>query len=253
MNPEASPLYGIIEKILSWFGGTIVVLSMIEKEHALKKLFIDQRKVIVIPNGIQIDYPADRVTARRLMGCEDNQFLAGFVGRFVPQKNPLRLIEAFALAAKAEPSLRLALIGSGTVRAEMDAALEAHQLTDKVRYFSGYIGRDLMPGFDCLLSASDYEGFAITFLEALAVGVPIVTTPVGGAHETVIEGETGFMTADFSAEKLAEALVKLATLDPAKRAQMADQARQHARNFSLERMVKQMESLYATLLEKSRS
>lgn len=252
LDPKASFLFGIVEKILGCFGDSIFVLSQVEKYHALEKLRMNKNKIEIIHNGIEIDYPADRSTARRTMGYGPDEFVVGFVGRFVPQKNPLRLIEAFTLAVQSNPALRLALIGDGPLRAEVDAAIASQNVTDKVRVFSGYVGRDLMPGLDCLLCASDYEGFALVFLEALAAGVPIVSTPVGGAHEAVIEGETGFMTSDFSPVSLAHAVTKLAQIDPVKRTQMSQSARRHVQNFSLEHIAKQMQSLYASLLAKRR-
>lgn len=253
LDMDASRIYGVFEKILSWLPGKIVALSQIEEEHARKELHISRRKLAVVPNGIELDHPATRASARATMKRGDDEFIVGFVGRFVPQKNPLRAVEAFARAAQKVPGLRLALVGNGILQERIGEAIAARHLTDRVDFFSGYAGRDLMPGFDCLLCSSDYEGFAIIFLEALAAGVPIITTPVGGAHETVLAGETGFIAPDFSDESLGETLAQFARLESAQRARMAENARQRARNFSLERVAGQMHALYAALLEKRRA
>lgn len=250
LDATAWRMYGAFEKILSWFSGTIVTLSAVERKHAVKDLWINPKKIVVVHNGIQLDYPADRASARQLMQYPDQDYLVGFVGRFVPQKNLLRLVDAFCIAAKENSSLQLALIGDGPLRQEMDALLAKAGMTDKVRYFSGYVGRDLMPALDCLVCASDYEGFPIIFLEALAAGVPIISTPVGGAQEAIIESETGFMVNDFKAESLADAMLEFARLSPEGRAQMSENAKKHAYNFSLERIAGQMQSLYTLLLNK---
>ena len=107
LDPTAPRIYAVFEKILSWFNGTIVTLSEVEKEHALKSLHLNPKKIHVIPNGIKIDYSVDRDAARQVMQYQPSQFVVGFVGRFVPQKNPLRLIDAFAAALAKTKSAEL--------------------------------------------------------------------------------------------------------------------------------------------------
>jgi len=250
LDPKAPRHYGRIEKILSWFGDGVLALSITEEEHATKELGINKRKVFVVPNGIRIEYPADRATARHQMGYLEKDILVGFVGRFVPQKNPVRLIEAFALAIKAQPDLQLAMVGDGPLQFEIERETAKHGLVDKIRFFKGKTGRDLMPGFDCLVCSSDYEGFAIIFLEALAAGVPIVTTPVGGSHETVVQGQTGYMTADFTPESLAKALLQLTTSDVETRQRMSKNARDYVQQFETGAVMAKMRALYQRLIDR---
>lgn len=244
MTAGASAFYGRVESMLSHISDAIITVSTLEERHARQDLHIDPRRLHRVPNGIPMDYPADRATARQAMGYDEGDCVLGFIGRFVPQKNTARLLEAMARIKDVRPDLKFALVGDGPLQAEIDAGLQKLKLNDQTRVFQGRVGRDLVPGFDGLLCSSDYEGFATVFLEALAAGVPIATTPVGGAHEAVLEGETGFMSPDFSTDNLVQAFTKLAMLGVSERIEMSQNARIHARNFTLERMADGIEKVY---------
>jgi glycosyltransferase involved in cell wall biosynthesis len=252
MAPQVSCLFGTVEKILSLLCDAVIVASHFEKEHALKRIGINKRKVAVISNGVQMSGFSDRAAARRELGYQNSEFVFGFVGRLSPQKNPLRLIEAFIFARRQRPDLKLAIVGEGPLQAAIEETIVQRGLARHARFFPGKKGRNVVSGFDGLLCSSDYEGFPIVFLEALAASVPIVTTRVGGALESVVEGQTGFVADDFSVESLALAMLKLIALDSENRTRMVKHARAHARQFGIETAAAGTRALYQCVAERKR-
>ncbi len=248
MATDASPLYGWVEWLLSWLCDAVVCVSEQEKRHALEQLRISSRKLHVVPNGVSLSYPASRAEARTRMDVADGELVVGFVGRLVSQKNPARLVEAFALAARELPNLRLVIVGDGPLRGETEDSLAARGLSHRARLMGGCSGRDLMPGFDCLLCTSDYESFGLVLLEALAAGVPVVTTPVGIAEVAVGQDQVGLVTKGFQAEELASALMTLARRDETRLGEMRARARAQAEKFSVEVMRASIRSLYARIV-----
>ena len=126
MNPELSrfprAVLGLVERSLAWFGDAIIAVSPEEQSH-LVSLGNAPSLVHLIPNGI--DPPADvpdRLEARRQLGLPLHAQIVGFVGRFVPQKAPDRLVEAFNLLKTRFPDLKLALAGSGDMEATLRAS-----------------------------------------------------------------------------------------------------------------------------------
>lgn len=247
LAPDASRIYKPLERILSWCGDRIIALSSVEARHARDVIGIAARKLAVVPNGIALDDSADRATARRKLGWQDDAFIVGVVGRLAAQKNPRRALEAFALFAAQHPTARLAFLGEGPLQDEVDAALSQPTLVGRAKRLAGQRGRDFMSGFDVLLCASDYEGFAVVFLEALAAGVPIITTPVGGAEETVREGISGFI-AEPTPIALATALARLAAMPESGRSAMATQTRELAKAFTIETMGERTKAVYESAL-----
>ncbi|MDD3288222.1 MAG: glycosyltransferase, partial [Alphaproteobacteria bacterium] len=221
MAPNASPVYGWIERGLSWFCDAVVCVSEQEKKHALDKLKISERKLRVIFNGVSLDYSADRKTARKRIGFEDYEYVIGFVGRFMEPKNPVRAVEAFSIAAKERADLRLVIVGYGELLDQIEKSISAAGLADRVHFMGNVPARDIMPGFDCLVCSSDSESFGLVFVEALDAGVPIVSTPVGIALKAIISGKTGFMT-DFDPCNMAKEMLKISELNPEKRLKMSE-------------------------------
>jgi glycosyltransferase involved in cell wall biosynthesis len=243
MAPGVSSFYGMIERVLGLLCDSVIAVSEVEKEHAVVHIGISETKIAVIPNGVHIG-PCDRAAARRELGYGADELILGFVGRLLPQKNPLRVIDAFDLVRRQCPNLKLAIVGEGPLRTAIEEMITGREIENQVRCFAGKIGRNIAAGFDALVCSSDYEGFPIVFLEALAAGVPIVTTPVGGAQESVIGGQTGFIVDGFSEESLALAILKFVELDPEQKAHQSTQARMHAQQFRIETIAAKTRALY---------
>jgi len=248
MAPKVSPLYGWVETALSYGCDAIITVSAFEKQHGIKILHINSKKLHVVPNGVELNWDYNRETARTLLDAKPDEYLIGFVGRLTLQKNYMRLLEVFNNLQSRFPHLRLVMLGDGELKAEIEKYIELKLLKEKVRIISGMDARTVMAGFDCLLCSSDYEGFPVIFLESLAAGVPIVTTPVGGSEEAVIPQKTGRVATDFSVQALSQAMQELLEQDSIDKQLMKLNCKDHARNFSIEIMTEATVAVYKSLL-----
>lgn len=215
---------------------------------------IPEGRIKVIYNGIDPDAfpPADaasRSQARRLIGVDDDTPLVMQVARFHPVKDHETAVRAFARAVRSIPSAVLCLVGDGGEREAIKGLCGELQIREKVR-FLGLRGdvSQLVPGADVFLLSSLSEGVSVTLLEAMATGLPIAATDVGGNPEVVEHGATGLLSPRGDHEALAANLVTLLQ-DPAQcqafgragRGRLLDQ-------FTQDRMHREYTELYGLLL-----
>jgi glycosyltransferase involved in cell wall biosynthesis len=106
---------------------------------------------------------------------------------------------------------------------------------------------DILRGSDLFLLPSEQESFGLAALEAMACGVPVIASRVGGLPEVVVDGETGFLEPVGAVDRMIERAAALLR-DDAERGRLSRQAAEHALEFSAERVVPQYESLYRELL-----
>ena len=229
----------LINPLLSRLPGRIYAVSSDLKQHMVREGF-PARCIDVIYNGID---PGERTTpqhrreARAALGLPPDAMVIGTVGRLDPVKNLPMLLQAQAMLAIRHPEVRTVIIGDGPER----AALAARAIEFGVKHlvtFAGYRSdvRALMPAFDIYVNCSTYEGVSLTILEAMATGLPVVATAVGGNPEVVVDRETGMLVAARS-RSLAEAISGL-SIDPECRRKMGDAGRWRViRHFSIARMV----------------
>ncbi|HEY1327949.1 MAG TPA: TIGR03088 family PEP-CTERM/XrtA system glycosyltransferase [Casimicrobiaceae bacterium] len=175
--------------------------------------------------------------------------LVGAVGRLEPIKDQVNLARAFGEAVARDPAmrrvLRLAIVGSGSLRTEIEAVLDAHGVRD-LAWLAGERADvpALLPAFDVYALPSRAEGISNTLLEAMACGVPAVATAVGGNPELVAAGETGELVAPNDPGALAGAIVRLAR-DRDLRMRMSAASRRRAVDcFSLAQMVSRYTQVY---------
>jgi glycosyltransferase involved in cell wall biosynthesis len=202
----------------------------------------------VIPNGVAATgaiEPGARDAWRMAHGFASDDLVVAYVGRFDPQKNPLGLIAAFARASASRPAMRLAMAGEGNLL-EASRAL-AGQLGARVS-FLGLLERvpEMLSACDLFALASHWEGAPMAVIEAMATGLPVVATAVGGVPELVVDGETGLLTPPDDAQALAAALAALAD-DGEKRRRFAAAAGLRAARFDVGAMVES----YAAFFEES--
>ncbi|MDR3450394.1 MAG: glycosyltransferase family 4 protein [Alphaproteobacteria bacterium] len=247
MMPGTPAYYGWIEWLLSWLGPAVVSVSLGEFRHS-EQLGIASRKLFLIPNGASPRFTATREEARRKLGVDEETVLFGFIGRMEPQKNPMRAIDAFAQAAADFPNARFVMLGDGSLFDAAKAERDRLGMQTRIDLPGMRQARDLIPGFDCLIGSSDFETLPISFLECLHAGVPIVTTPIGGCEEAIIEGRTGFAARDFSTAALATKIRHYLDANAAQRRLMADAALQQSSLFTADIMAAKYRDLYRRLV-----
>ncbi|HEX8076815.1 MAG TPA: glycosyltransferase [Chthoniobacterales bacterium] len=209
-----------------------------KKIHVLRNGFM--------PRGIRIRSGRTRRRAcRARLGLPLQQPVVGAVMRFAPEKDPDLWIETAAAIAAIRPNVHFILAGYGHSVAELETKIAQLGLARKF-VLSG-IGIDvglIYGAMDVFLSTSRFEGVPNVFLEAQAAGVPVVSPRVGGASEGILEGTTGVMVDDRSAESLAEAVVRLLS-DSEWRARAAGEGPAFvSRRFGQERMIEETIALY---------
>lgn len=124
-------------------------------------------------------------------------FDIAYVGRLTYQKDPVRLINVFADIIKAKPDVKIAVAGTGDMAEQTESIAKQLSITDNVK-FLGFMSNPykLLHSSKLMIMTSRWEGTPMCALEAMALGVPIVSTPTDGLCELVTDGETGFLSSD---------------------------------------------------------
>lgn len=175
----------------------------------LRKIGCPQHKLHISPYGINI---AQFEISTRLEGS----FIA--VGRLVEKKAPHLTIRAFSLVAREVPNVKLNLIGDGPLRSRCEDEISRYKLQDRVVMHGAVchsVVQQLMSSSSVFLQHSvessdgDCEGLPVAILEAMAAGLPVVSTKHSGIPEAVIDGETGLLVPENDVEGMASAMLSL--------------------------------------------
>src|SRR5665213_445598 len=239
-----------LESILAYRSDVVVSVSATERRTAVQTGILAS-KVVVISNGIRL-IPREiemksRKRIRDSMGLRSDSVCIGFVGRLVPQKQPDRVIQAFALLKqRTSRNVHLAMIGRGPIETELRHMVSGLGIEESVHFLGEVDGAVHMSAFDVLAHASSLEAFGYVFVEALAAGVPIITTSVGGVEELISTGVTGYVCDPWNPNTFADYL-QLLVEDPERRAAMSVAARERAAEYTVAKMVDSTAELYNRL------
>lgn len=187
-----------------------------------------------------------RERIRQELGLSDREFCIGCVANLQPVKDHMTLLRACERIAERCPEWRLLLIGDGSERPKLEAFIAARPALARHAKLLGSSDRvpELLSGLDAYVLPSKYEGISNSLLEAMAAGVAVVATDVGGNPEVITHGEAGLLFPVGDSESLAEALLLLES-SPDYRLQLAAQGRERSsREFSIAAMVERYEALY---------
>ena len=225
----------------------VISVSNATAEFLINKRGVPPEKVMVIPYGVDLrKYQlGNGVKKRESIGLSADDKIVGMVGRLVPQKGHVYLIDAAELVIKKFPDVKFVIVGDGELKDQLLEKVRARNLEKNFR-FLGFRSdvNELLWTFDIFTLPSLYEGLPNVVLEAMASSLPVVATPVDGTKEAVVDNETGFLVPVKDVEGLANALIKLLS-DPALAQRIGKNGRKRVEDvFSLEKQVKSFEELY---------
>ncbi len=222
--------------------------------NALKKRgVIGKGRIDVIYNGIYCDEylktDSEPSVVREQLGIQRDDFFWIAVGNMRAEKDYPNMLDAFSRVAKTHPHAQLRIAGGfwdSALKARMEDLRRSYGLQDRVQF----LGQrqdvpELLHAADAIVLSSRTEGLPNALMEAMATGLPVAATDVGGVRELVTEDQTGFLAASGDARGLAQAMSKLMRLSEQERAEMGRQAQRHIReNFELEIVAGHWEALF---------
>jgi len=217
------------------------------REQVMRETGLAPGRVLSVPTGVDLQRfsPGDQAAARNTLQLPAGVPLIGIVATLRSWKGHRFLVEAMAGAGM--DGAHLVIVGDGPGRDNLRAQIDALGLPGRVRMAGNHA--DVVPWLRALdvfaLPSYANEGVPQALMQAMAVGIPVVTTNVGAIGELVKSGETGLMVPPRDADALRTALLGLLH-DPALRAGLSAAALAHVRaHFSRERMLDGMERVFA--------
>lgn len=243
-----------LRRLYAPFVGRYVALSRDLAVYLEGSVGIAPGRVVQIYNGVDAARfrPPAAAGSDAIAGCPfaaPRHWLVGSVGRMQGVKDQVMLARAFVLALNLKPAwkdrLRLVLVGEGPLRAASQDILNEAGMSD-LAWLPGERGDvpDVMRGLNCFVLPSLAEGVSNTILEAMATGLPVIATGVGGNAELVGHGRTGVIVPAADPDAMAGALLEMAD-SPARSTAMGLEGRAEAeRRFSLQAMVSAYQALY---------
>ncbi len=205
--------------------------------------------VCVVPDASS-ELVSDPEVVARIRAQYGGQLLIGNVAALVDSHKGQRQIISLARRLRDEhPQLAFLLVGGG----EDEAALRAEAADLDNLHFAGYVDNvgDYLAAMDVFFYPSRHEGLGSVLIDAMAFGLPVVATRVGGIPEIISDGENGTLCAVDDLDAQSEALLGLAA-DPGRRKLIADNNRRKARQFEPAEMASSYAAIYRQLLKTSR-
>lgn len=240
-----------LERVLIRRTSRVICVSEELRQRLISQGGLPGAKIVTIHNGINFSVAIEEhalASARRELRLERFQQIIGTVGRLEYRKNYPLLLEAFAQVRAQFPQTGLLFLGAGPEEEKLKQRAQALGLTEHV-VFAGYRKdvASLLRLMNVFCMSSQTEGISMAILEAMAAGLPVVATRVGGNPEIIPSQEFGVLVSSNDAFALAQALVEILQY-PERAAQMAQCGRERALQFfSAERMLERVEALYFQL------
>ncbi len=202
-------LYHTIDKVIIRLADHIVAVSEAQKRR-LTRLLIPEGKISVVRNAIEPEHLEgfEKVDLRTKYGFTSDTLVYVCAGRFSREKGQTYLVKAAATAIKEDPRLRFVLFGDGPDLDKIRSMITSFGYKDKILcpgFENNMVG--CIKGTDALINPSLSEGLPNVVLEAMALGVPVVATAVGGVPEIITDRQTGYLVPPKDIPALAEGLL----------------------------------------------
>lgn len=212
------------------------------------------KNIFIIPDGVELSKfeNLSKAGIRKELKINDDENVIIFVGSLKAVKGIKYLIEAINIVKEKNPKLRLLLIGDGEEKKELERLVEKLGLK-KIIGFVGKINNEEVPKYmiasDVLVMPSLSEGLSVAVLEAMASGLPVVATKVGGLPEIIKDGENGFLVEPKNPKQIAERILYLLSDDGIRKAIFLNN-KEKSKNYSWDSIVNKLIAVYFLCLSK---
>ncbi|MGB9201636.1 glycosyltransferase family 4 protein [Methanobacterium sp.] len=243
-----------INRVLDSAEVIIATTRSYAEESPFLKNYLD--KIVVIPNGINIDEVTTNLTkeeSRIKLGLPLETKIILFFGSLVPYKGPDILLKAFKVIKKEFPDVKLIFAGRGQMLVELRDMAKKFDIEDDV-IFLGFVEEEdkalyyKSADIFSLPSTNMAESFGIVNLEAMASGVPLVGSNLGGIPDIIHEGENGLLAKPCDYQSLANSLLKLLKDDDL-RLKMGNNGKRMVADYSWDKIARTTEDLYRDILD----
>jgi len=245
--------YMFAEWLVSHYASKVVGVSDHTTENLVKYEHISRRKLVTIPNGIDIsryDIDIDRDAKKHDVGIKHNGFIIGMGVRLSKQKGITYLLKAMPEILKVFPDLTLVIAGDGTEKESLMNEADKLGVIDNVIFTGPRLDIDeLLKLFDLYVLPSIFEGLPMVLLEAMAAGCPIVATDVGGNSTAIKHRDNGSLVESKNPQAFADEVISVLSNDQL-RTQYVDKSLVLMKElFSADIMTRQYEKLYLEALK----
>lgn len=258
-NALMRAFYILLEKITSLVTTRLVVVSDVDLRAGLRHVNKKKAKYIKICYGIESkkflksdDAKRDRADCLRgSLNIKKESCVIGGIFCFKPQKAPLDFVKIAKEVIDKGAEAQFLSIGDGILRPAAERMSLESGLDGRMRFLGWQKDiSSLFPIIDILLLTSRWEGLPVVFLEAMASGIPVVATKVGGAAEVIKDGENGFLQEKGACKRLADNILFLVN-NPGKRREFSERARENFREeFDISYMTNRIQTLYERGIKK---
>lgn len=239
--------YLLIEKALSYATDRIVCISEAERETALRERVCGEKKLCLIPNGIDIAKIEAAIPIKRSeIGFRSDDFVVGMIGRLTRQKAPDIFVKAATLIQQKIPESVFVIVGNGDLTTQVEDFAKEHGLRLLV---TGWVDNpySYLKTFDVAVLLSRWEGFGLAIAEYMAARKPIVATRVDAIPTLVIDGTDGFLVDMDSPIMAAESVTYIYNHKKEAETMVENAYKKVKAKYDIRRVVEQHLKLFSTL------
>jgi len=244
-----------LERVLRIVTDMTLCDSNVERDDVLGWQLATPERARVVWNGIDLDRlltpPRNRSTARAHWAIGGDTPVIVTVCRLNKPRDFETLLAGMAEIVRARPDAQLLIVGNGPLRPEVEALIARHHLAGRARLLDLVhdVGEVLAAADVAVLITAGWEGLPLSALEAMAAGLPMIISDVGGNREAILHGQTGYVIAQRDVTAYAQAALELIN-NPDKARQMGAAGAARARQeFSLQTMAAQVAGIYRELCD----
>lgn len=248
----------LFRKLIPCWGDRTIAISRTVYDDLRDSFGRRESRIRLIFNGVDTekfvnDYSSEeKKTIKKRYGLKEGPVI-GIISRLSPEKGHKYLINAFKTVRERFPDVQLMIVGEGRLKDELKKMTSDMKLEDSVYFLENTLNtKELLAIMDVFTRPSIEEGFGLAVVEAMLMGLPIVSTDVGGFKSILNHGRVGILVAPENAVELGDAL-SMILKDKQFAEEMGKAGEKYARlNFSADRMAAEVEEVYKEIINEKK-